>query len=256
MDKFKTIESNLLMSLAMIMIIVFVSLKRNTRSVPNRLYLGLCWSTLIVLIFDAAAMLVDKNVNGNWIWLNYLTNFLLFLFMPLPFTIWMYYTDFILNKTERILKKRWYFSLPFFLTILVMFYSAFTGLIFYVDKNNVYHRGPGCSIMILIYILLFLYSFILAIQHRRTAGKKILSLILFFGIAPILGLIVQLINYGILVIWPSVGLMVVLVYMFLETQREIRDYLTGLLNRQQIDEINPQPNHQLFKKGRFRSDYD
>ena len=43
--------------------------------------------------------------------------------------------------------------------------------------------------------------------------------------------------YGASVLWNAVALSVISIYIFLETQKELTDYLTGLLNRQQIDEL-------------------
>ncbi|MDC7127267.1 MAG: GGDEF domain-containing protein [Spirochaetales bacterium] len=219
------------------MIIVVTYHKQKTRAVLTNLYMALCWSILFVLVLDTCVWADAGILFKNPIPVTYTLNFMLHLCQPIPLIIWLYYIDFMFNKSTERLKHRWSYLLPFILTVILMIYSTFTGFIFYIDDSNIYHVGPGLILITILYALPLLASFANVIKYRKTSDRKTLCIIVLFSIIPVAGMILQ-VPYGKgPLVWPSVGLLVILIYIFLQAQRDTRDYLTGLLNRQQIDEL-------------------
>lgn len=237
MEKFRIIEASVFLSMILFMIILVIRSKQKERSIMTRIFLLLCWSTIFVLFVDMGAWLTDGIDGENRWWLPYAANYALFILQSMPLIIWVNYVDYQLNRSLSRLKKRWYYAQPLILTVILMIYSAFSGYVFTIDAANRYQRGPGTIFITIIYIVVICFSFLLAFKHRRTADRRFLSVVAIFGIIPLAASIFQMLFYGMTLIWPSVGVAVIYAYIFLETQREIRDYLTGLLSRQQMDAL-------------------
>jgi diguanylate cyclase (GGDEF)-like protein len=54
---------------------------------------------------------------------------------------------------------------------------------------------------------------------------------IFFVVIPIIGGIIQALNYGILIIWPSIAFAIFIGYIFIQSKLIATDHLTGLNNR-------------------------
>jgi diguanylate cyclase (GGDEF)-like protein len=63
-----------------------------------------------------------------------------------------------------------------------------------------------------------------------------LNIVVLSLLIPAIASIFQLLNYGLILMWPAMVGSILLTYLFLETQSNSRDYLTGLYNRSKIDE--------------------
>lgn len=135
------------------------------------------------------------------------------------------------------MKKRFFYS-PLFLIILVlMVMNPFYHSIFYIDSNNFYQRGPLVSVIVYLNIMILIVTITIALKRKRNVGKRAFLGLVMFGLIPLLGNFLQFLLVGTILVWPSVALAVIFIFLFLESQIEQKDYLTGLLNRQQIDDM-------------------
>ncbi|MDC7124192.1 MAG: GGDEF domain-containing protein, partial [Spirochaetales bacterium] len=250
-NKYNVIDTNIFLSMVLLMIIGVISLKKREASFSTRIFSAICWSTILILSIDTVNWFTDGKEGSLAYWLTYLSNFLVFLFEPLPLLLWLCYVDFQLNKSFERIKKRCFYCHPFVFTLCLMIFSIFTDFVFSVDSNNVYHRGPGFLVLTANFILCIIFSFYLVFKNRKTSNKRTVRVLSFFGVIPIAATTFQALFYGINAIWPAVAIAVIFAYIFLETQREIRDYLTGLLNREQIDSIIQSRINEHNRKGCF-----
>jgi diguanylate cyclase (GGDEF)-like protein len=249
-DRLKIIDINIF-SIILMLIVVFVQRIKKKESYSSRFFRYLCIATIVMLVLDVIPWLIDGLQGPLMFYFVYISNFILFLVHPIPLIIWLSYLDYQLNKSIERIKKKWYYTQPLILSVIIMIYSLFTHYIFYVDPNNVYHRGKGFFIIPVINYIIIAYSIVMVWKNRFSAEKKVLSTAVFFGLIPFTGAIVQMVFYGLSLVWPSVAVAVVFVYIYLEINREIRDYLTGLLNRQQMDEYISLRIHNYTKKQGF-----
>ncbi|OYO84903.1 GGDEF domain-containing protein, partial [Lachnotalea glycerini] len=90
-----------------------------------------------------------------------------------------------------------------FICILLVLLSPIYHFIYYIDSNNVYHRGNYFIIYVTVTYFYILLILILVILYRRNLGESEFSLFLIFGSFPILGGIIQSIFYGTLLMWSS-----------------------------------------------------
>lgn len=250
-DIIRQIDINVFASFLMIIVVIAQHIRRKKRAYSNIFFRYLCLSTFLLLILDLMPWVFDGIPNKSLRNLVYISNFILLLFEPLPLIFWLWYLDYQIYKSFDHLKKRLFYMQPMIFIIIIMIISIPTGLIFYIDSSNWYNRGPGFFIIPSINYIITFYSIFLTWINRNYAEKKVLQIAVLFGLIPLFGALLQIKFYGLNLIWPCVSLSVLLAYIYLEIQMEIRDYLTGLLNRQQIDELISLRIVDFIKKGSF-----
>lgn len=251
MQKYLTIDINVILFLILLMVITVIYQKQRYRSYTTRLFLALCWLTAGNLVLDIFPWILD-GIPGPKIrpWVIGV-NYLQFLVQPLPIIAWVCYLDYqVIGSMER-LKKRWFYLQPLLLVVLFLAINAGTGIFFRINPENQYRRGPLVFLLFAVNYGIVFYSFYLVFRHRYIVERRTLRIITLFGGTPLIGASLQILFYGVNLVWPSVALAVIFVYIFLETQREIRDYLTGLLNRQQMDDFLKTRIGDYRKRGAF-----
>ncbi|MBN2627023.1 MAG: GGDEF domain-containing protein [Spirochaetales bacterium] len=195
-----------------------------------------CWSAVFVILMDIMPWLCEGRPGRNMERLNYLSNFLLLSLSSLPLIGWVSYLDFIIYRSRERLRKRLYY-LPYTLIALAaMAVTPATGFVFSIMEGNIYQRGPGIAVIAAVNYLLVLQAFFIVVRQKRGVDRPVWLNLLIFGLVPTIGATLQMRFYGLMTTWPFTVLAILMTYLFLEVQRETRDYLTGLLNRRQIEE--------------------
>ncbi|MFZ2539595.1 MAG: GGDEF domain-containing protein [Oscillospiraceae bacterium] len=187
-------------------------------------------TNVIVLILEMVDVYIS-TINGPHIYImRGIINVIGFAICPLiPYFI-LCFNNY--NKT-RILK---YCRILLCINILLSIVSIKTGWLFAIDIQNNYTRGP-----------LFLFSFIINSVYIIVIIGKILTdnearyyleekkFIISIGIAITLCTIFQIIFVGLLLIWSSVSVGLILYYIFLRELQFKYDVFTGVKNRQEFD---------------------
>ncbi len=81
--------------------------------------------------------------------------------------------------------------------MVIVVISQFTGLIYYFDEMNTYHRGPGFLVAYAIPVFAPLIQLSVIYKYRSHFGKWIYPSLAMFIIAPIAAGIIQIFTYGI-----------------------------------------------------------
>ncbi|MCR5109279.1 MAG: diguanylate cyclase [Lachnospiraceae bacterium] len=151
------------------------------------------------------------------------------------------------KKTVRITS-----SVLFLLGILLVI-NLFTGLLFYVDTDGIYHRGP---LFILTYLLSYIYVLITFIRtlwklfdKSYTGNRHTLILLALFPVAPAVAGILQFIYPRLPVACGVLSLTTLVLYLNWIDQLISLDPLTGLNNRKQLDHF-----YDLWRKNRSEGD--
>lgn len=80
------------------------------------------------------------------------------------------------------------------MTLVVV--SQFTGIYYYIDENNVYHRGPLFLVAFLIPMVTIIMLFSFSVQYRKMINKDLVRSMILFSVLPIFAGCVQLFVYG------------------------------------------------------------
>ncbi len=158
---------------------------------------------LFLLWFDRLAYVYAGDPSDKGYVMVRLSNFMVFFLTPcvvLCFNV--YLRDYLM--VEGGLKKmpRRLAIVEFFSTVglVLAIVSAFTGLYYYFDENNLYHRGPGFLIAYIIPVLCPILQYTMIRQYRKMFSKLIYTSMLLYIFVPIICGIIQIFAYGISIV--------------------------------------------------------
>jgi len=230
------------------MISIILRRKRSEQPFQGLLFRRICDSTMIMMALDVIFRFTDGGSSRMAI---DAVTWLYFLFEPVPLLFWLCYLDYYLHKSAERLKKRLYYSPLFFIIFLLMALNPFFHWVYSIDGDNFYQRGPLVPVIVYLNIIILVVTIIMAARRKRDVGQGVFLSLVMFGIIPLSGNLLQFLLDGTVILWPSVAVAVVFIYLFLESQRDLKDFLTGMLNRQQINDIINNRLAALEKSGGF-----
>ena len=180
------------------------------------------------------------------------SNMILFLLNPLLMIIWMLYVCDQLSIKNNVRKR----ALVVFLILtaanaVVSLSTPFSGLIYYFDSANVYHRGPLFMITGTAMLLMAVYTELLLIKYRRNVERNHFISLLVFLMLPVAASILQILVYGYAFALNATVYSELIVFVYVQNRNLDRDYLTGLYNRRKLDNylnkkmMAADENHQL-----------
>jgi diguanylate cyclase (GGDEF)-like protein len=218
--------------------IIFYYMKHRSDQLllEQKLFLGLILLNALILAVDTVMWLTDGQPGAAFHSLNTVGTVVYYFLNPLICFMWYCYVDFYIHRDTGRLKKR---LLPMFVPALVnialTIASLYSNILFYIDADNVYHRGRFFLVMAAISLFYLMYSMILAILHQKLIPKQDVMPIVFFMIPPLIGGVIQTMIYGVSLIWPCATLSILVVYITIQNNQLYTDHLTGLFNRRQLD---------------------
>ncbi len=171
---------------------------------------------LFLLWFDRSAY-VYSGQQGNVAYVMVrVSNFMVFfLTSAIVFVFCRYIGDLLSEKKVSPLPKRltWVCVMAAAGMILSML-SAFTGLYYYFDDANIYHRGPGFLIAYIIPVIgpILLYSVVR--QYKKEFSKLIYISLVLYVYVPIACGIIQIFTYGISLVNMSMVAVSICLYLF------------------------------------------
>jgi diguanylate cyclase (GGDEF)-like protein len=128
------------------------------------------------------------------------------------------------------------FAIPAAVSALLSLASPITGWFFYLDPSGFYHRGPLFLVFVSASYGYFIFSLILVIARRKAIDARTLMGLVVFPVLPSIAGLLQIRNYGLVLVWPSVVLSLLVIYVNIQQSRLSSDYLTGAFNRRRLDE--------------------
>lgn len=173
-------------------LLFYVSGQGGRRHTQDSLFFALLLTALAFIIFELAIDLLSGKMFYCSRTLLAFSLFLFFIFNPLPGILYLLYLDQIRRRWVRVPRGIGLIAFgPLLLAGLLSFASLFNGIIFTIDQNNVYHRGPWISLILGLDFLCLLSGLIYLIKYRDTFKGKNFSLLLFLPFPVLLGAILQ-----------------------------------------------------------------
>ncbi len=224
-------------SLAICVVMYIANLKISDKSIlQNRLFRWLIQTTMALLTLEIITWLVNEKPGELFFISNNVTNTLFFMLGPLPAMIWALYASYqLFHDIHRLKIEMIFLLMPITFIVFLSILSPFMGLIFKVDSDNIYQRGPFFIVFAFVSFLPIVYSAIVYIVFRKRIPKKFFIPMLLFIVPPVIGAIMQSLFYGITILWSSVTISIFIVHNNVQNQQINLDHLTGLYNRRQID---------------------
>ena len=219
-------------------VICVYSFKRNEiRSMQQRLYIAVLLANMLLLILDTLSR-TDGKLGTIYPLINQVSNFMLFLLNPISASIWCLYVNFqVFHDLKKIKKLILFLLVPIAINAGIVIISQFTGWYYYIDANNIYHRGPFFVASAMITIVLVVAAFVFSVLNRKKISKRHLFSLLFFPLPPLVGTLLQIFIYGYAFTLISMVISLLMVFLDMNENAIYTDYLTGIGNRKKLDAV-------------------
>jgi hypothetical protein len=186
------------------------------RTFTNRLLRWIIFATAASIVLEPLTWIFDRMMFPGAFFLEYTTNFLLFLIGPVIAGLLLSYVDYrIYNDSVRI-QQRIYYQYGSILTFLILLYNMFNPIYFVVNREtNGFNSGPlkevhyfllGGSYLLMLYFLIR--------NYKKITRREVLIYAICF-LTPILGMVVQLFHSKLHFSWTSIVIGLLMVYIFL-----------------------------------------
>lgn len=233
------LEITLISCLVALLLLVRSSRSRDRQS-ASLAYRRVVAATIVVLLLDVAWVFVEGRTGRGLVVLNYLINII---YMPQAGLVGYLWLQFVLCRLHRddSLKRivRLALLLPLLLMLILCALTPWTHWLFEIGADNVYRRGPLIHIQQIIcygyMVVSGIYAMYCALRAEGRERRDEALLLSSFIVLPAIGGVLNVLVYGLPVIWPLTVVSLMVVYINLQSQQISTDELTGLNNRRQFD---------------------
>ena len=238
---------------AVIMGILLYSLFKNyDRQTKQRYYMKAIIAGTVSFLCDVNWGLIEGGFIPEPPAANFLTNSIYELSSVMMGYYWLCYVETALES--KFIKTKYLkhiAAIPVLIVMAGIIASTFNGLFFYVDENNVYHRGPYVLIHVAMChfytVVTSVHALIKSLRCKVFLKAKEYRILSMFLIFPLVIGIIQIIAPAIPSVSVGVTLAFLFVYIDLQNLLISVDTLTGLNNRNQL---------MRYLSARIRSDAD
>lgn len=233
----KTLDANTVSLIILVFIFLNIRSSSENTSMQYKLFKAMILANIGMIIIDAFAWKFNGLKGSMNLTLNTGFNFLLYVLEPIPPSLSVLYTSYhVFSSDVKVKEKQKVLMVFFLLNLMICIISLFTGSFFYVDQNNIYHRGPYFALHVAYCYGLLIYSLMYLIKHKQYIEKrKYISMIVYF-IPMAIGTTIQVLFYGYSLNWVGMMLSLLIIYFNIQNRGINTDYLTGIYNRRQLDE--------------------
>lgn len=231
------IQLNIFMAILLSSIAIHACFRLNRKKAVHRLFFTLIGLTIFILVLEILSVVLNSKEYIDFIIAQRIVDTLGFTLTPVVPIVATLYAYKRINKYKKVsINKVNWLAIPFMGNCILSLGSYYFNWIFSITDENLYVRGPlffvspMVSLFYYIIHLLFLYD-----NHKKVSKEELIILgsLTFF---PAVLSVFQLYYFIYLTIWNSVGIAVVINYIFIMHDQAKRDPLTGLGNRMVYEE--------------------
>lgn len=231
--------NNIIINIYSILILIIIyqnSLKHDEKeSMQYKLYMMMMQLTILMLVIDIFSRF-DGKPDTVYFVINNFGNFLIFILNPILPSLWLLYAHLQVFQEEGKTKRLIYPLLAInALNAIMVVLTQFFGWFYYIDSDNIYHRGPLFLLSALITVALVFSSFVIIIANCRKIEKKYCYSLMLFAAPPFVCIILQIIFYGISIVLNGVVLSLLIAIFNIQNHSIYTDYLTGVNNRKKLE---------------------
>ncbi|MDD4689552.1 MAG: GGDEF domain-containing protein [Eubacteriales bacterium] len=215
--------------------------KSGSRDIPTdqKIFNACLLMNILIFLFDTGMWLTDGNPYPMLRTVNYVMTTLYYISNPLICFLWLLYTDYkIYESRSGLLKRARFYAIPVVVNSVLSLASPFTEWLFIIDKGNHYMRGPLFPVMALASLIYLAVSFVISLVdvHRNSwaENERVYMHLVIFPIGVIVASIIQIMFFGISIIWVTTMLALASIYINIQNGEISTDHLTGLYNRRRL----------------------
>lgn len=191
-------------------------------------------TTIVSSICDTLVFQMDGHPQAIAFWIVYLGNVLQFLGNLIIGPLWIILI--ITHMNEKMIRKQLIFIYALCtIGVLGLIINIFEPIIFSVDSNHIYSRGPLFGMYAAIDGIFLIDSIGYYTMVKIKGGALKFFPVTQFILSLSIGLFIQGALYGVSTIWPFIAVAICGVINSLQNEKVYRDPLTGLFNRQYLN---------------------
>lgn len=226
-----------------LLLAIFICHRRNDlKSTTDKVFKAMGITLFLILASDAALYLIDGSKFTSAATHNLILNSIQFLLLTtLAYMGWLYIVCFVQLSARAIRSHIAPYALPMALSILLLGVNVPTGILFTIDPNNVYHRGPAFMLVMLIPALYVVAALVVAARAAKLTSdpqkRRRYRFVAGFITIPVIAFAVQSLSpYGLSIGNISIVLSLTVIFMNSQTTQVSTDMLTGVNNRGRLQQ--------------------
>lgn len=195
----------------------------NRKKKLNKIFIWMCFSNIFILLGDIPNWTCE-GFHRPWypamLWLGSVLLWVFAILLLIGYTNYVYH---YLLQYVRVHKAFLYAT--GILSILYLtgcFLSQFNGMFYYIDAQNIYHRGEWYLISQVLSISILLLDTAMIYVYRKHLCRK--DVLAFFGyiILPIIAVIIQFYFYGLSLTYAASTLALLIIFINIQSEQELR----------------------------------
>ncbi len=226
---------NIFSSILLIVLLISMFSKRELYRFSSRLFAHIIVAILLLLVLEILSWVFDGIQTSSARNLNFIFNTLFFVSSGVVAGLFASYVDYIVFKSKERLLKRLYYMHVFIILIILAIINCFTPILFSLSEENLYSREPWILLGLGLIGILMVVVLISVYQNRKRLQGKAITIYIFV-LLPFITAVLQMVTYGLLIMWSGMAIGVVIAYIFTENISTSKDYLTKLRTRLMIVE--------------------
>ena len=201
-----------------------------------KLFSAMAFLAMIACVVDFFVFYADGKPGLFMRAIGMVGNTYCFIANPIFISSWCVYADLRLYHSETRIRKQYrYAMLPAEVMVVIAVINNFIPLIYVIDAANVYHRLPLSYLYFIVDAGYLIFSVVILKKYEKRYGK-VRFFPMYLMVLPIVaGCAIQLLFYGVSLIWVSLAIGLTAIYMSLQNEFSYLDRLTGLYNRAYLD---------------------
>lgn len=206
------------------------------KTVEQTLFKYLIISNIVMNVLDVLSRF-DGLEQPYFAILNQIGNYLVFILTPLLPLIWTLYVNYRVNLSKRKLNQ--WLSILFILFAINLVFATIAisrGLYYTINEQNIYERGPLYVLSLVYAYGLMIFSMIYIIKNQSRIDKRQFTSLIAFVIPPVFASIIHIFFYGYSLIYNSITISILLVFIDTQANQMEIDYLTNVFNRKKLQQ--------------------
>ncbi len=227
------IDNNVVAIIVSLIFTINILGRLDIKDKKNIVFFNMFIFNIIELCIETSTCIINKQPSVWLVPLSITLHLILFTLAPIVTYMWYLFSRLWVYEEYK-LKGDVVLLIPLVINTLLTVASPFFKTVFYIDQNNVYHRGSLFFVSMAAAYFYLLVSFIFVYRNKDKIRKIEYFPLLLFGVFPAVAALVQSLFYGFLLIWSSIAFSMIIAYVYLQQGMMHTDYLTGAWTREKF----------------------
>lgn len=223
---------------ALILIFIIINSKREyyVSDIKAKIFKFMIYTVLICILMDIIFNRLEGTAYSFTRFVLLYGNALQYILTCIFVFLWYLYNEQYIFKDMSHAKKWLPMTLlPLIITTVLALLSPRFGFFYKITSENVYQRGDLFYLASVNTYFYAAYTALLIHVNRKKMRSSDYAPLMFFILPPALAGLFQTLNYGVLLIGPSLTFSLLVAFVYIQSKNMELDYLTGLFTRKELE---------------------